>query len=187
MTSYFAHPVSRPRSSQPNAAGGPDAIVPQGVAMGTLKWYDPKSGFGFVVSDQLEKDALLRANVIEEFGETHIAAGTEVSFSFEVTNRGFAVTRLLDMALPDPALNPSDDLDLSKMHPARLRWFDPAKGYGFVRCFGAREDAFLSKATLLRSGLTQIDTGDAVCVNLQRSARGYTVRNLKDWSASFPA
>ena len=35
---------------------------------GTIKWFDPVKGFGFIVSDEIDMDILLHANVLRNFG-----------------------------------------------------------------------------------------------------------------------
>ena len=42
---------------------------------GTIKWFDPVKGFGFIVSDEIDTDILLHANVLRNFGQSSIADG----------------------------------------------------------------------------------------------------------------
>ena len=50
------------------------------VQRGTVKWFDPAKGFGFVVADQGGPDILLHANVLRNFGQSSVAdrAGIEI-------------------------------------------------------------------------------------------------------------
>ena len=45
---------------------------------GTIKWFDPVKGFGFIVSDEIDMDIFLHANVLRNFGQSSIADGVEV-------------------------------------------------------------------------------------------------------------
>ncbi|MEO0359182.1 MAG: cold shock domain-containing protein, partial [Pseudomonadota bacterium] len=40
-----------------------------GTLYGTVKWFDPVKGFGFIVSDGEETDVLLHANVLRNYGQ----------------------------------------------------------------------------------------------------------------------
>ena len=37
---------------------------------GWIKWFDPVKGFGFIVSDEIDMDILLNANVLRNFGQS---------------------------------------------------------------------------------------------------------------------
>ena len=37
---------------------------------GTIKWFDPVKGFGFIVSYEIDIDILLHANVLRNFGQS---------------------------------------------------------------------------------------------------------------------
>ena len=40
---------------------------------GTVKWFDPSKGFGFVVANEGGPDILLHANVLRNFGQSSVA------------------------------------------------------------------------------------------------------------------
>ncbi|MCL4163624.1 UNVERIFIED_CONTAM: hypothetical protein GTU68_063428, partial [Idotea baltica] len=60
---------------------------PQKVS-GTVKWFDPVKGFGFVVSDEGGADILLHVNVLRNFGQSSIADGAQVVLLAQQTERG---------------------------------------------------------------------------------------------------
>ena len=43
------------------------------LVRGSVKWFDPVKGFGFVVADTGGPDILLHANVLRNFGQNSIA------------------------------------------------------------------------------------------------------------------
>ena len=45
---------------------------------GTINWFDPGKGFGFVISDDTEMDILLHTNVLKNYGQSSVADGVEI-------------------------------------------------------------------------------------------------------------
>ena len=62
-----------------------------------------------------------------------------------------------------------------------MRWFDRAKGYGFVNIFGRREDVFLHMATLQECGFGAVGEGNAIAVRVTAGRDGPTVCEVRDW------
>src|SRR5690606_37601619 len=116
---------------------------------GHVKWFDPAKGFGFVVAEDGGRDILLHANVLRNFGQSSVADGAGVEVSVQDTARGAQATEvhrieppaggdeapLADLTGPD--VPPLESLPLE---PARVKWFDKAKGFGFANVFGRPGD-----------------------------------------------
>ena len=62
-----------------------------------------------------------------------------------------------------------------------MRWFDRARGYGFVNVFGRRGDVFLHMATLHEWGFGAITEGNAIVVRVTAGRDGPTVCEVRDW------
>jgi cold shock protein len=57
------------------------------VAMGTVKWFNPTRGYGFIQPDTGGKDVFVHISAVERAGYTGLAEGAKVSFDV-VPNRG---------------------------------------------------------------------------------------------------
>jgi CspA family cold shock protein len=57
------------------------------VAMGTVKWFNPTKGYGFIQPDTGGKDVFVHISAVEKAGYTGLAEGAKVSFDV-VPNRG---------------------------------------------------------------------------------------------------
>ncbi|UPT93857.1 cold-shock protein [Bradyrhizobium barranii subsp. apii] len=57
------------------------------MAMGTVKWFNPTKGYGFIQPDNGDKDVFVHISAIEKAGFTSLAEGAKVSFDV-VSNRG---------------------------------------------------------------------------------------------------
>jgi cold shock protein len=57
------------------------------VATGTVKWFNPTKGYGFIQPDGGGKDVFVHISAVEKAGYTSLAEGAKVSFDV-VANRG---------------------------------------------------------------------------------------------------
>lgn len=57
------------------------------MAMGTVKWFNPTKGYGFIQPDNGAKDVFVHISAVEKAGYTSLAEGAKVSFDV-VNNRG---------------------------------------------------------------------------------------------------
>lgn len=54
---------------------------------GTVKWFDPKKGFGFIVPDAGGQDVFVHISAVEAAGMNGLDEGQKVSYDLE-ENRG---------------------------------------------------------------------------------------------------
>ncbi|MEJ8562559.1 cold shock domain-containing protein [Yoonia sp. GPGPB17] len=160
-------------------------VSPTEPRKGTVKWFDANRGFGFVVIDGFEADFLLHQNILHSFGRTSIAEGSTVEFAYQGTKNGFKIVEIFAIAPPpagmiqDPQAQP--DIIFEERVPARVKWFDPSKGYGFVNAFGSAEDIFVGIAILRKSMLGDLQSGDAVCIQIAETEGRKSVFSVHDW------
>jgi cold shock protein len=57
------------------------------VANGTVKWFNPTKGYGFIQPDGGGRDVFVHISAVEKAGYTTLAEGAKVSFDV-VSNRG---------------------------------------------------------------------------------------------------
>ena len=120
---------------------------------GHVKWFDPVKGFGFVVAEEGGPDILLHANVLRNFGQSSVADRAAIELEVQSTQRGMQAVTVYDIEAPVDheamaGLADLDDIDPevlanAKLEPARVKWFDKAKGFGFANTFGRDEDVFI--------------------------------------------
>ncbi|HLB07079.1 MAG TPA: cold-shock protein [Alphaproteobacteria bacterium] len=55
-----------------------------------------------------------------------------------------------------------------------VKWFNPAKGYGFITPDGGTKDAFVHISAVERAGLTTLVEGQRIEFDLQRGQNGKT-------------
>jgi len=57
------------------------------VAIGTVKWFNPTKGYGFIQPDSGGKDVFVHISAVEKAGLSNLNDGAMVSYE-EVTTRG---------------------------------------------------------------------------------------------------
>ncbi|MEL6609136.1 MAG: cold shock domain-containing protein [Pseudomonadota bacterium] len=162
------------------------------VVRGHVKWFDPAKGFGFVVSDAGGADILLHANVLRNFGQSSVADGVGIEIAVQDTPRGVQAVKVIGIDRVDahvPAgLQDFEDIDDSEIaalerQPARVKWFDKVKGFGFANAFGTADDIFIHIEVLRRSGLADLQPGEAICVQVITGKRGQMAATVESWES----
>ena len=165
---------------------------PVRVTMGRVKWFDPAKGFGFIFADEGGPDILLHANVLRNFGQSSVADGAGIEVSVQETPRGIQAVAVLRIIPGEPlaategsAPEQPQPFDLSQpAEPARVKWFDKSKGFGFANVFARPEDVFIHIDVLRRSGFADLQPGEAVCLRIADGARGRMATQVMSWEAA---
>jgi len=162
------------------------------IQTGRVKWFDPVKGFGFVVADQGGPDVLLHANVLRNYGQSSVADGTPISFRVQSTQRGLQAVEVvrIDATVGMPIALSEEDSPLSTEEllalpilPARVKWFDKIKGFGFANVWNAPEDVFVHIEVLNHSGFADLQAGEAVCLRVTNGKRGKMAVQVLAWDA----
>ncbi len=160
---------------------------------GQVKWFDPTKGFGFVISDEGGPDILLHANVLRNFGQGSVVDGSAISIVVQDTQRGLQATEVLSITPPqteeslplrDMVEFTAEDIAQKPIEPARVKWFDKAKGFGFANVFGNNDDVFIHVEVLRRSGLSDLQSGEAIGLRMVDGERGRMAIDVIGWEAA---
>lgn len=134
-----------------------------------VKWFDPVKGFGFLDAG-LGADVFLHINAIRRVGVSTIAAGDivvcDIGAGREGRPQAIHVHSLESGQRPELGGPKSDLVD------AEVLFYNPQKGYGFVKALGFREDVYVSANVLQQAGIGSLGQGDPVRVSVSEEVHG---------------
>ena len=160
---------------------------------GQVKWFDPVKGFGFVVANEGGPDILLHANVLRNFGQSSVADRAGIELDVQDTDRGVQAVEVLAIEPPEQTemagLADLDDIDpeeirAAPLEAARVKWFDKGKGFGFANTFGRDEDVFIHIEVLRRSGMADLQSGEALAIRVINGKRGRMATEVCGWETA---
>lgn len=160
------------------------------IYRGNVKWFDVARGFGFIASDDVDGDVLLHANVLRNYGISSVVEEAEITFVLQKTDRGHQASKIEEVIVPpsDPcgamaelaSITP-EELAALELRPARVKWFNRSKGFGFANVFQSSEDVFIHAEVVRQSGVLALQPGEAVAIKAVDGPRGRMAVELKTW------
>ncbi|MEZ0447601.1 cold-shock protein [Cellulomonas sp. ICMP 17802] len=146
----------------------PDALL--GV-LGTVSWYEPGKGYGFISPDGGGAEIFVHSSAI--VGGGVISDGQRVAFLVVDGDKGPQADHLLPLG-PEAMGRPraSDGAD------GTVSWYDVDKGFGFVTPDSGGEDLFVH-VRALPAGATELSEGDRVTYDVGTSEKGLQARNIR--------
>lgn len=169
---------------------------------GTVKWFDPLKGFGFIVSKEVTGDVLLHRTVVEEFGCTTVLEGATVECDVIQKVKGLQARKLHRLDNPTVAGQQNGHAQASNGHSngsgkrtvrereilleeptgpsfeAECKWFSRPKGYGFVVARGGSDDVFVHMDLLRKYGIRELRQHQRVLVRVGRGPKGLTATEI---------
>lgn len=165
------------------------------LVTGLVKWFDPSKGYGFVLDDEGGTDILLHANVLRNFGRSSVADQSRVRVMVQHTKRGVQAAEVISIEPPptdgqppiaDLDIDVIEHMDSLPLRPARVKWFDKSKGFGFANIFGHADDVFIHIEVLRHSGFADLAIGEAICLRVVEGPRGLMAAQISAWDNALP-
>jgi CspA family cold shock protein len=162
-----------------------------------VKWFNADKGFGFVELSDGSGEAFLHIRQVEAAGHSALAFGTTLVVQVGPGQKGSEVTQILSVdtstAEPEPPRRGSrpqpsgygsagrlqsrhvPSATASPNTPGVVKWYNAAKGFGFVTVEGEDKDLFIHVSVLERSGLGGLEPGQGVRVAVVAGRKGREV------------
>ena len=161
---------------------------------GHIKWFDATRGFGFLVSDQVDGDILVHFSVLRDHGRRSLPEGALVECIAERQERGLQARKILSIDLSQvlpgaarPVMPSVDRADRKALadnagpyEPVEVKWFNRAKGYGFVnRVEDPDSDIFVHMETVRSAEILDLQPGDRLEARIAEGKKGLTAVELR--------
>jgi CspA family cold shock protein len=138
-----------------------------------VKWFNATKGFGFVTIPDGSQDAFLPMAILRRAGYDDVREGASITCEVGAGAKGPVVLNVLNIDNSTAAeggerraARPASTLD------GAVKWFVPDKGYGFIAPDGGGKDVFIHVTALRRSGLSALDAGQRVRVEVVDGKKG---------------
>jgi len=163
--------------------GGPRFEQPSGPPVeAVVKWFKPERGFGFVELKDGSGDAFLHASVLGRIGVEAVQTGETLEVRVAPGQRGPQVTEVLNVdhstaaparpPRPGGGFRPEAPTGPSVQESGTVKWYNAAKGFGFIVRDGGGKDVFVHASALQRAGLMSLDEGQRVVVDIAEGRKG---------------
>jgi CspA family cold shock protein len=150
---------------------------------GKVKWYNAVKRYGFVELSDGPGDAFLHASALAGISVDALQPGVTIEFRTAPGQRGLQVTEVIGIdsitAAPPRSARKSSrspldrqPLEASVQEMGTVKWYNAAKGFGFIVLDGGGKDVFVHVSALDRAGITGLNEGQRVFVGVAEGRKG---------------
>ena len=143
----------------------------------TVKWFNPNKGFGFVALEDGSGDAFLHVSVLERSGRTGLSEGEVLDCEISEGEKGLQVDGI--QSTQPPSMTSAAHAATDNTILGTVKWFNPAKGFGFIEPDDGGKDVFVHTSALQRSNVHILDEGQRVRAVTSAGQKGPQVDSLE--------
>ncbi|MCY3669592.1 MAG: cold shock domain-containing protein [Alphaproteobacteria bacterium] len=180
-----ARPATEPAG--PAASGSPVRAF--------VKWFQPDKGYGFLEREDGSADLFCHLSPVLASGHDTLPEGAAVTCEIVQGDRGPQVSRILSVEPPTAGSGPAEPGGLSDARrpdpqaggpsspvmelTGAVKFFDPARGFGFILPDDGGPEVYIHYNVLFRSGMTDLTPGQRVLVKAERLPRGLQATGIE--------
>jgi CspA family cold shock protein len=169
------------------SVGGPSPMVAGPTVDAVVKWFKADKGYGFVELANGQGDAFLHANALHASGHENVPTGAKLKVLVGAGAKGAQVTRVVEVDAtgvveqrpqrsfgdaPRPPRRAAPDPSTAVPVGGKVKWFDDAKGFGFVASDDGGKDVFVHISVLGPAGISHLAEGQQVNMRVVDTPKG---------------
>jgi CspA family cold shock protein len=150
---------------------------------GKIKWFNRSKGFGFIIPSDGQGDVFLPGAVLDRSGFGEAPDGADITFEWMEGPKGRSATQVINLDTSTaPAKSPrgdgasrprrDDDAGPTESMGGVVKWYDAARGFGFVLPHDGGKDVFVHITALRRAGIEELLPGQNVRIEVADARRG---------------
>ena len=152
---------------------------------GTVKWFNPTKGFGFITLED-GQDAFCHASALTGLGSPNLPQGATVMCDVQQGPRGLQVANVrsvdLSTAEAQPMRGPRPPRERGPAGPmgdGKVKFFNEQKGFGFVVPDDGRADVYIHASALRRSGISTLAPDQRIRFSTRQGMKGVEVDRIE--------
>ncbi len=161
------------------AAADTDPLATGLTLLATVKWFNADKGYGFVELTDGRGDAFVHLKTLRQIGRETLPSGAKLRAVVRSGSRGAQVVRVIEVDATSvverpeqPQRRPAPDASTAYDLTGKVKWFDGARGFGFVASDDFGRDVFVHSSVVGAAGVSGLIEGQMVSMRVVETPKG---------------